>query len=131
VRTKATVMIVSTSLSALEELEPLLERKYTVIGAAEDVRHIAPYVQNVRPDVIVLDVRDREVQRTTAERLARCSPETKLLFFGKAYSADGYAVQTTAELPSAIPALLASGRAGHILNEPVSTEAECTEIYLG
>jgi DNA-binding NarL/FixJ family response regulator len=130
-RMKATVMVVSASLPALEELGRLLERKYTVIGAADDLQHIAPYIQNVRPDVVILDVRDRDVQRTTAERLARCSPETKLVFWGKAYSPNGYAVQTTRELTSAIPALLASRPAEHVINEPVATEAESTEIYLG
>jgi AmiR/NasT family two-component response regulator len=130
-RTKATVMVVSPNFASLEELGELLGRTYTVIGAADEVQRVAPYVQNVRPDVMILDVRDRELPKMSAERLARYSPETKLVFLGKAHSPNGYAVQTAAELTCAIPALLASGPTAHVMNEPVDTEPESTEMYLG
>jgi hypothetical protein len=124
-------MVVSANLAALEELGALLDRKYTVIGAADDLQRIAPHVQNVRPDVLIVDARDREFPSSCVERLARYSPETKLVFWGTPHSRNGYAVETTAELTCAIPALLASSPAGDVTNELVTADTEYTEMYLG
>ncbi len=108
---RARILLADDHRLLLEAFKKLLEPEFEVVGTARDGRVLLDAAQELKPDVIVLDIAMPQLSGlTAARRLKRMMPEVKLIFL------------TVNEDPDFASEAIRVGASGYVLKNSAASE---------
>ncbi len=108
---RARILLADDHRLLLEAFKKLLEPEFEVVGTAKDGRVLLSAAQELKPDVIVLDIAMPQLSGlTAARRLKRMMPEVKLIFL------------TVNEDPDFASEAIRVGASGYVLKNSAASE---------
>ncbi len=108
---RARILLADDHRLLLEAFKKLLEPQFEVVGTARDGRVLLGAAQELKPDVIVLDIAMPQLSGlTAARRLKRMMPEVKLIFL------------TVNEDPDLASEAIRAGASGYVLKNSAASE---------
>jgi len=108
---RARILLADDHRLLLEAFTKLLEPEFEVVGTARDGRVLLDAAQELKPDVIVLDIAMPQMSGlTAARRLKRMMPEVKLIFL------------TVNEDPDFASEAIRVGASGYVLKNSAASE---------
>ena len=108
---RARILLADDHRLLLEAFKKLLEPEFEVVGTAKDGRVLLSAAQELKPDVIVLDIAMPQLSGlTAARRLKRMMPEVKLIFL------------TVNEDPDFASEAIRAGASGYVLKNSAASE---------
>ena len=108
---RARILLADDHRLLLEAFKKLLEPEFEVVGTARDGRVLLDAAQELKPDVIVLDIAMPQMSGlTAARRLKRMMPEVKLIFL------------TVNEDPDFASEAIRVGASGYVLKNSAASE---------
>ncbi len=107
----ARILLADDHRLLLEAFTKLLEPEFEVVGTAKDGRVLLSAAEELKPDVIVLDIAMPQLSGlTAARRLKRMMPEVKLIFL------------TVNEDPDLASEAIRAGASGYVLKNSAASE---------
>ncbi len=108
---RARILLADDHRLLLEAFKKLLEPQFEVVGTARDGRVLLGAAQELKPDVIVLDIAMPQLNGLdAARRLKRMMPEVKLIFL------------TVNEDPDFASEAIRAGASGYVLKNSAASE---------